>query len=135
MGLTYKDLYSNKHENKLLRENLYKEKTNVLSYYVIKTVMMNNYPAFLEWCDKNNYSLFAFKKTIANQRNFCEFIGKNYKIRTMLENIHNTELFLQYLKKNNRDAGNSDSAKDMVMNSKMRHLLLTNLRMTICELG
>jgi hypothetical protein len=126
MGLSYGDLYLNKPENKLLRETLYKEKTNVLSYYVIKTVMMNNYPSFLSWCNKNNLSLITFKKTIANQKNFCEFIEKNYKSASMLENIDNSELFLEHLKKNKNKA---------VMNEKTKHFLLTNLRMTICELG
>ena len=126
MGLSYKDLYLNKLENQLLRETLYKENTNVLAYYVIKTVMMNNYPSFLTWCDKNNLSLIAFKKTIANQQKFCEFIEKNYKSASMLENIDNSELFLEQLKKKKNNA---------VINSKMKHFLLTNLRMTICELG
>jgi len=126
MGLSYQDLYLNKLENKLLRETLYKENTNVLAYYVIKTVMMNNYPSFLSWCDKNNLSLIAFKKTIANQQKFCEFIEKNYKSASMLENIDNSELFLEQLKKKKNNA---------VMNQKMKHFLLTNLRMTICELG
>jgi len=126
MGLSYQDLYLNKPESKLLRETLYKEKTNVLSYYVIKTVMMNNYPAFLLWCNKNNLALIAFKKTIANQKSFCEFIEKNYKSASMLENIDNSELFLEHLKKNKNKA---------VMNEKTKHFLLTNLRMTICELG
>ena len=126
MGLSYKDLYLNKLENQLLRETLYKENTNVLAYYVIKTVMMNNYPSFLSWCDKNNLSLIAFKKTIANQQKFCEFIEKNYKSASMLENIDNSELFLEQLKKKKNNA---------VINSKMKHFLLTNLRMTICELG
>ena len=126
MGLSYEDLYLNKPESRLLRETLYKEKTNVLAYYVIKTVMMNNYPSFLSWCNKNNLSLIAFKKTIANQKNFCEFIEKNYKSASMLENIDNSELFLEQLKKNKNKA---------VMNEKTKHFLLTNLRMTICELG
>ena len=77
MGLSYEDLYSNRSESRLLRETLYKEKTNVLAYYVIKTVMINNYPSFLSWCNKNNLALIAFKKTIANQKRFCEFIEKN----------------------------------------------------------
>jgi hypothetical protein len=126
MGLSYEDLYLNRLESKLLRETLYKEKTNVLAYYVIKTVMMNNYPSFLSWCNKNNLALIAFKKTIANQKKFCEFIEKNYKSPSMLENIDNSELFLEQLKKNKNKA---------VMNEKMKHFLLTNLRMTICELG
>jgi len=126
MGLSYEDLYLNKQESSVLRKTLYKEKTSVLAYYVIKTVMMNNYPSFLSWCDKNNLALIAFKKTIANQKKFCEFIGKNYKSPSMLENIDNTEVFIEHLKKNKNGA---------VMNEQMKRFLLTNLRMTICELG
>jgi hypothetical protein len=126
MGLSYRDLYSNKPESITLRETLYKEKTNVLAYYVIKTVMINNYPSFLLWCDKNNLSLIAFKKSTANQNKFCEFIGKNYKNSSMLENTDNARLFLQYLK-NNKNNG--------IITNKIKHNLLTNLRMTICELG
>ena len=126
MGLSYQDLYLNRTESKLLRETLYKEKTNVLAYYVIKTIMINNYPSFLSWCNKNNLSLIAFKKTTANQEKFCEFIEKNYKTASMLENIDSSEVFLEHLKKKKNNA---------VMNQKMKHFLLTNLRMTICELG
>jgi hypothetical protein len=126
MGLSYEDLYLNRTESRLLRETLYKEKTNVLAYYVIKTIMMNNYSSFLLWCNKNNLSLIAFKKTITNQKKFCEFIEKNYKSASMLENVDNTKLFLEQLKKKKNNA---------VINQKMKHFLLTNLRMTICELG
>jgi hypothetical protein len=42
MGLQYKDLYSNTKHSTIIRENLYKEKTNVLSYYIIKTIRRYN---------------------------------------------------------------------------------------------
>ena len=121
MGLTYNDLYSNTHSSKILRDNLYKEKTNVLSYYVIKTILINNYQGFLSWCKKNNYSLLQFKKTLNNQREFCNFIEKNYKTSSMLNGIHETSIFLNNLHKT----------------SKKQNLqyILSNLRMSICELG
>jgi len=122
MGLEYKNLYSNDIHSKTIRDTLYKEKTNVLAYYVIKTVMLNNYPDFLIWCDKNNLSLIAFKKTISNQRKFCDFINKNYKKTSMLENIKNNKLFISKL----------FSSK---ITKNMRLFLLSNLRMTICELS
>lgn len=127
MGLKYEDLYLNNIQSETLRKTLYKEKTNVLSYYVIKTILLNDYSEFLIWCEKNNLSLIAFKKTINNQKNFCKFIEHNYKTNMMIENIYQSELFLQYLKKN----------KNIKMKSKNRllHKLLNNLRMTICELG
>ena len=36
MGLSYSDMYSKSKHSIILRENLYKENTNVLSYYIIK---------------------------------------------------------------------------------------------------
>jgi hypothetical protein len=125
MGLTYKDLYSNSLKSKMMRETLYKERTNVLSYYVIKTVMMNNYPAFLSWCDKNNFSLFAFKKTYANQDSFCNFIDTHYKTSCMTENVNSSEDFLNYIKNTSKNK----------IHPKTKKILLSNLRMTICELG
>jgi hypothetical protein len=121
MGLNYTDLYSNSHRSKILRDNLYKEKTNVLSYYVVKTILINNYQTFLLWCQHNNTSLLQFKKTSLNQNEFCELIKKNYKTKNMLEGVHNTEIFLDNTKRKNKD--------------KNTKYLLSNLRMSICEMG
>lgn len=121
MGLTYKDLFSKNNNSKILRETLYKEKTNVLSYYVIKTILINNYQGFLFWCKKHNLSLLQFKKTLANQHEYCKFIEKNYKTTTMMEGIESSQKFL-----NNLYSGNKK------VNDKY---VLTNLRMSICELG
>jgi hypothetical protein len=98
MGLTYKDLFSTVQRSKVLRENMYKEKTNVLSYYVIKAVLMNNYQGFLFWCKTNNSSLVQFEKTNKNQMDYCEFIKNNYKSASMLENVSETQKFFNILK-------------------------------------
>lgn len=119
MGLKYTDLYSNSKHSKILRENLYKENTNVLSYYIIKAVLLNNYQDFLAWCEKNNLSLLDFKKTIGNQKHFCKFIEKNYKIKSLLDGIYESNIFLSKIK---RKRGNFK-------------YILSNLRMSICELG
>lgn len=120
MGLTYNDLYSKTTHSRLLRENLYKENTNVLSYYIIKTILINNYQGFLYWCQKNNLSLLDFKKTLGNQNEFCRFIERNYKTSSLLNNINETNIFYSklYGKKN-----------------KNLNYILSNLRMSICELG
>ena len=115
MGLQYKDLYSLKSD--LLRETLYKENTNVLSYYVIKTILMNNYSAFFYWCKINNHSLLQFNKTVANQLKYCDYIEKNYKTRSMLEGIKVATQLLNRKK------------------TKTDIFLLSNMRMTLCELG
>ena len=121
MGLTYKDLYSETERSRMIRENLYKEKTNVLSYYIIKTVLINNYQGFLSWCKINNLSLLQFKKTIKNQSEFCKFIENNYKSSSMLNGVTETKSFLN----------------DIRNKSKKMNLsyVLLNLRMSICELG
>jgi hypothetical protein len=122
MGLTYTDLYSNSEHSKIVRNNLYKEKTNVLAYYIIKTVLINNYQSFLLWCKTNNTSLLQFKKTVSNQLLFCNFIEKKYNTKSMLDNINNAEIFLNKI--NNKRRHNEETK-----------YLMSNMRMSICELG
>jgi len=121
MGLTYKDLYLETERSRILRENLYKEKTNVLSYYVIKTVLINNYQGTLSWCKTNNLSLLQFKKTIKNQSEFCKFIESHYKSNSMLNGVTDTKKFLNDLRKKGKRINLS--------------YILSNLRMSICELA
>jgi hypothetical protein len=118
MGLTYNDLYLNNQHSIIVRENLYKENTHVLSYYIIKCILMNNYQGFLSWCKINNFSLIQFKKTQSNQFEYCKFIHKNYKTKNMLLAVKETENFLYTINK-----------------KKQNNYILSNLRMSICELG
>jgi hypothetical protein len=119
LKLSYQDLYVHSQEN---REK-YKENTNVLAYYIIKTVLMNNYQGFLHWCVvHNNEFVLQFKQTITNQKEFCKFIYLNYKTTSMIKNVKLTQIFLDNLhKKKNK-------------NNKLDYIL-NNLRMSICELG
>lgn len=126
MGLTYYDLYSKTRNSSILRENMYKEKSNVLSYYVIKTVLLNNYQGFLCWCEKNNFNLLDFKKTTANLKEFCKFIERNYKSSSMLDGVNNANKFYSTLKEQNNKHNN---------NNKSMEYILSNMRMSICELG
>jgi hypothetical protein len=121
MGLSYKHLYSNDSKSAIFRDNLYKEKTNVLAYYIIKTILINNYQGFLYWCKTNNFSLLQFNKTLSNQKEFCKFIEKNYKTSSMLNGISETESFLNKINKKSKKTN--------------LYYVLSNLRMSICELG
>jgi len=122
MGLEYHDLYSKKANSKVLRDTMYKEKTNVLSYYIITMVLMNNYQLFIGLCNKNNLQLLQFKKTPSNLESFCDFIEKHYKTRSMLDGVKCATVILSKLKKTaNKNATNQFALK--------------NMRMTICELG
>jgi len=123
MGLTYKDMYSKTEKSSILRENLYKEKTNVLAYYVIKTILINNYQGFLSWCKNNNFSLLQFKKTLVNQKEFCKFIEKNYKTKSMLNGIVESQHFI-----NNVQEQKTRTTQNL-------NYILSNLRMSICEMG
>jgi hypothetical protein len=115
----YIDLYANSVESSHWREINYKENTNVLSYYIIKTVLLNKYSKFLLWCKTNNTNLLQFKKTQTNQLNFCKFIESNYNTNIMITNVNKTDDFFHSLNTNKR------------VNSKT---LFYNLRMTICEI-
>jgi hypothetical protein len=119
MGLTYKDLYSKNSKSKLLRDTFYKEETNVLSYYIIKTILMNDYQMFMSWCNSHNISLLHFNNIPKNKTNFCKLIERNYKTSSMLNGVNVAKQFISYLKTNN------------VENT----YIMNNLRMTICELN
>jgi hypothetical protein len=123
MNLTYKNLYSKHKKDTLLRTSSYKEKTNVLSYYIIKTILLNDYQLFLNWCSLNNDFILQFKKTDANLESYCEFISKKHKSTSMVANIHLTEKcyhnFIKHYSKHKNSV----------------NYLLTNMRMSICELG
>ena len=125
MGLNYKDLYSNGLHIEYKREMLYKENSNVLSYYIITAILMNNYQGFLSWCNTNNLSLLQFKKTTSNINDFCKFIEKNYKTTSMIESVESMEIFMAKLQ----------NGKKNIKNIKELEYILTNMRMTICELG
>ena len=122
MDMSYKNLYEKNIQSENIRRTMYKEDTNVLSYYIITLILFNNYQDFLSWCDTNNTSLLQFKKTILNLDNFCKFIEKKYKTKSMLDGIECTEKLLFKVNKS------AKKQKDL-------GFLIRNLRMTICELG
>jgi hypothetical protein len=131
MGLTYHDLYSKTRNSSIIRENMYKEKSNVLSYYVIKTILLNKYQGFLGWCEKNNFNLLDFKKTPANLKEFCKFIERNYKTCSMLDGIDNTHEFYINVKKHHY----YNKTKTTDSDNQSLDYILSNMRMSICELG
>jgi hypothetical protein len=120
MGLNYKSLYlPSLHVE---RSTLYKEKSNILAYYVIKTILLNNFNGFISWSKKNNLSLLQFKKTTGNLDEFCKFIEKNYKTKSMLHEVECIEKVY------------FDSKKNFKQSKKMNFIWNT-MRMTMCEMG
>ena len=81
--------------------------------------MLNGYQDFISWCNINNTSLLQFKKTSANLNEYCKFIEKKYKTRSLLDGIECMEKLLKRVSK---------KRSEMVY-------IIRNMRMTICELG
>ena len=125
MNLTYENLYKKDERIHSLRNTLYKEKTNVLSYYVITLILLNNLNDFFYWCSHNNVNLLQFDKFKRRQTEFCTLlIEKKYKQLAFLKNVRCMEEFLYTMKK-----------KTTEKEKKERKYILNNLRMSICELG
>lgn len=87
MDLKYKMVTDKKDDNIGICNYLYKEKTSVFSYYIITSLLMNNYSEFLIWCSKNNNLLLQFKKTPGNLESYIEFISDCCKNSYIKKNI------------------------------------------------
>jgi hypothetical protein len=127
MNIEYPFLIAKTTHADSLRRSLYKEQTNVLAYYIITMILINNYEDFLLWCKINNDTFLQFKKTELNQDRFCRFIEKHYRTPELLYNIDCTVELLDDIKKMER--------KNKHRKSKYAEFLLKNLRMTLCELN
>ena len=92
MGLRYKDLVSDGRMAKSLKNILYKEETNVLAYYIIKTVLLYDYDKFLFWCEKYNISVVKFDKNQLNLRRFGNYFEEMYKNRRLTKSINDMEI-------------------------------------------
>ena len=121
MGLTYNNLYE---KDNLSKKTLYKENSNVLSYYIITLIMIDNYQDFLLWCNTNNAELLQFKKTTKNLEKYCNFIETNYKSKRIINGVKCSTKLLGVA----RLGVARLSKKDL-------NYLINNLRMTLCELG
>jgi len=66
-GLSYKQLYERSDASHMARKMRYKEKTPVLSYYIIKSFLMYKVNHFLEWCVSNNEMSIRFSDQDINR--------------------------------------------------------------------
>ncbi len=71
-NMVYTDLFS---EHK--RRN-YREDTHLLSYYIIKALLLYNKNKFIGWCSTNNQVLLDFNKTSTGIDGFCSLIRSLY---------------------------------------------------------
>jgi len=121
MGLTYTNLYNNDTISNGIRRYLFKEKTNVFAYYIIKNVLLYNNDDFLIWCKKHNNNLLTFNKTNHNLEAFIQFIVSKYKNPRFLKDIEKMHAFLKKQKRNRTEPKYNKLTKTM--------------RMSLCEMG
>lgn len=77
--LTYDDIYkTEQHPANTLKIRNYQEKTNVFSYYVLKTILFYHLNAFLEWCIENNENVLNFRKTEGTLTKYVKLIEGLY---------------------------------------------------------
>jgi hypothetical protein len=122
MGLKYHNLYSCDKISLTARRYLFKEKTNVFAYYIIKTLLLYNNVDFLLWCEKNNNNNFiCFNKSPRMLNIFLDFIKNIHNDTYFLNDISRMGVFLSKMKGSH---------------SKPKHNLLTKtMRMSLCEIN
>jgi hypothetical protein len=95
-GLDYSDLYEKTEQAHVRRLHRYKENTQVLSYYILKSIFIFYANDFIEWCadhsTKSSASAMNFDKnprTIhKNMEEYCIFIRDHYKLPEFLSTIY-----------------------------------------------
>lgn len=89
----------------LTGDNIYYEKTHVLSYFIIGTILLNNYQEFMKFCNENNDYIFDFKETRENKTKFLKLIKRYYKSSKLFDKINyinKIKLMNPYIFKNTR---------------------------------
>jgi len=124
MGLDYSLLYSGTKYSQLARETLYKEDTNVFAYHVATTILMCNYPLFLEWCQSNNRSPMLFNKTQLNIESFCKFLIIKHNSAYTLRIINNITAANGCYSKMLKNAESADNVS----------YIADTMRMSVCDM-
>jgi len=118
MGLTYQDLYNTNEKSMYLRNNLYREDTNVFAYYVLTSIFLNDYYAFINWCKKNNIAFIRFDSTEKNFENFGELIKELFDAESMrnglkcISNSINNKIYKKRLSVSEEDFDKIQELKD-----------------------
>lgn len=125
MGLTYENLYNNDETSIMLRKQLYRENTNVFSYYILTALFFNNYIDFIKWCYHNNMThndnhnkFIKFNRTSENLNQYFSLIKHKYKDKSFIRNLNDIQMIL------NKNKHKNDF-------SRLNH----SLRMTLFELN
>ena len=95
MGLEYRDLYASSGSDGSARRGLlYREDSEVFSYFVVKTILLYHYDLFIAWCGKHNTTLINFSARKKNIESFCEFIISLHKKKGFIYHVDLTATHL-----------------------------------------
>lgn len=91
MGINYEVLTDDSESSKQMVTSFYRENTNVFAYYVLTSILLNNYRDFLPWCSNHNGAGLNIFKVKTTKSEFVNFIKSCYKKSDLLKQIVDTE--------------------------------------------
>ena len=91
-GMDYQDLYEKSKDSIQKRAYKYKENTNVLSYYILKSILMFYLNDFMDWCYQNSQGSLQFNKNVVDK--YCDFIKEHYKRNDFLIIVDSIEKWI-----------------------------------------
>jgi hypothetical protein len=108
-------MYDNNSSN---RDKLYYEKTYLISYFVINSILLNNYQEFIKWCINNNVNVLQFDNE--------NYEKKQISLSQFVKDYHKSEMIIKrfdftlndYIEKRNQNHSN---------------ILLTTLKKSVVE--
>jgi hypothetical protein len=97
LNITYSQMHEKNSTADKIRQARYKERTQILSYYVLKSILMFDPNIFIEWCVKHNNRSLKFNSASHNIDRYCDVIRLQYKDMNFVETL---EKFEQWFGKN-----------------------------------
>jgi hypothetical protein len=95
-GLEYHELHDSHSQEARLRK--YKEKTHVLSYFIIKSIFFFFLDEYVEWCVKHNGLTLRFDCSEKTVTQYCNLVGKLYRSPVYTETLGDFERWFSRLK-------------------------------------
>ena len=78
MGLKLMDLHHKNTKENASKKYLYRENTNVFSYYILKMILFFNCDETLEWFEKHNQNILKFSSKRKDVEDFGDFLIKKF---------------------------------------------------------
>ena len=104
-GLSYTELYEKSNISHTNRMQKYKEETHILSYFIIKSLMMFFANEYIEWAVNHNGNTINFGKEPGaldkNLTEYCGFVREHYQNPEYIDAINSLDVWFSKIKKYN----------------------------------